>query len=56
LYEDGSGIEYAVRFDGHANEGMGQIEFQAVDKVSFPLNRIGWLIDCLEKIKNETGM
>lgn len=56
LYCDGSGIEYAVRYDGNADEGMGVIEFEAVDTATFPLKRIDWLIGCLERIKTETSM
>jgi hypothetical protein len=51
MYADGSGVEYAVRYDGYADEGGGTIELEAIDNVSFPLKRVDWLIECLERIR-----
>ena len=57
-YSDDSGVAFAVRFDAaeSTNEGLGAIEFECVDKASFPLTKIDWLIDCLQKIKAEQGI
>ena len=58
MYSDASGIEYAVRYDANqnTNEGVGAIEFENCGKVQFPHSKIDWLIDCLQKIKDEQGI
>lgn len=50
-YPDQRSIEYAVRYrtDGE-KEG---IEFEHIDKLSFPIDRLNWLIDCLVDLKVE---
>ena len=52
-YSDNSGIEFAVSLDSTQaayNGSKGLIEFEAIDKIQFPLEEIDWLISCLEKI------
>jgi hypothetical protein len=54
-YSDGSGVEYAVRYDGcradyHGERGL--IEFEHVSDVTFPASRLGWLIECLTYIRD----
>lgn len=46
-YADDSGIEYAVRLK------PGEIQFEAVDTVSFPIKEIDWLLNTLQRIKQE---
>lgn len=59
-YSDDSGIEFAVRFDGDClaitDGSKGVIEFESIDTVRFPVGRIDWLIECLQKIKTEQGL
>lgn len=52
-YLDGSGIEHAVRFGRLHREGEPVIQFESVDKVDFPVEKLDWLIACLTKIKAE---
>lgn len=47
-YSDDSGVSAAVRLDG------GVIEFEAVNKVTFELDQLDWLIAALDRIKEET--
>ena len=47
-YGDDSGVEFGVRMDG------GEIEFEAVNKVRFPVGELDWLIAALARIKAET--
>lgn len=47
-YGDDSGVEFGVRLDG------GEIEFEAVNKISFPVGELDWLIAALARIKAET--
>lgn len=48
-YSDDSGVEFAIRFNGHKNE----IEIEHIDNIRFPIDQIDWVIDCLNKIKAE---
>lgn len=55
-YSDGSGIEYAIRLDSNSiadNAEKGEIEFEHINKCKFPLSEIDWIIECLQKIKDE---
>jgi len=55
-YSDDSGIEYAIRLDSNSianNTEIGEIEFEHVNKCEFPLSEIDWIIECLQKIKDE---
>lgn len=47
-YRDDSGVEFAVRMDGE------ELELESIDKVSFPISELDWLIDALVRIKAET--
>ena len=40
-YGDDSGVEFAVRLTD------GAIQFEAIDKVDFPIGQLDWLRDCL---------
>jgi len=51
LYDDKSGIEKAVRLD--IFQEMAEIEFEAINKVSFAITDLDWLIGCLHRIKAE---
>lgn len=48
-YSDDSGVQIGVRLDGD------KIEFEAVDKISFPVEELDWLISALTRIKAETA-
>jgi len=57
-YSDDSDVEFAVRFDSSKDalgrDSSGEIEFECVGNISYPLNELDWLIECLQKIKTET--
>lgn len=58
MYSDDSGVEFAVGCDTRASDiggGIGWIEFARCGDVRFPLKKLDWLIDCLIKIRSETG-
>lgn len=47
-YSDNSGVEFAVRLDNN------EIEFEStVGKIVFPIEKIGWLIDAMNRIREE---
>jgi hypothetical protein len=50
-YDDGSGVQYAVRLvdDGTDTE----IEFESVDGIRYPIEQLDWLIACLVRIRDE---
>ena len=49
MYPDNSGIQYAVRYDDRKE--LHEIEFDSIDTVEFPIDRLDWLIDALTEIK-----
>lgn len=51
-YSDGSGVEFAVRYD--ANDFDGGIEFERINTVNFPLDKLDWLIASLTRIRDIT--
>lgn len=51
-YSDDSGIEFGVAFDDLKFDD--EITFDRINKVSFPMSRIDWMIDCLTYIKEQT--
>ena len=53
-YDDDSGTEFAVRFDGietHSNGCQGTVEFECGGSTTFPVDRLDWLIERLVAIK-----
>lgn len=50
MYEDQSGVEFGVvyRKRNHGDE----IELTHINKVGFPIERLDWLIDRLNDIRN----
>lgn len=56
-YSDGSGVEFAVRFDATETATgasiPGAIEIECIDKVTLPCDKIDWLIERLTAIKVE---
>lgn len=54
LYSDGSGVQYAVRYDATLDlHTTDVIELESVATVRFPVDRLDWLIACLERIQCE---
>lgn len=53
MYGDNSGVEKAVRMLRPGRESDVHIEFEAVTKVMFHINDLGWLIQCLCQIAEE---
>jgi hypothetical protein len=53
MYSDNSGVERAVRMLRPRKESDVYIEFEAVNKVRFHINDLGWLIQCLCQILEE---
>lgn len=50
-YSDGSGVEFAV---GLQSDAMGsEIVLEHINTVDFPLERLDWLIECLQRIRAE---
>jgi len=53
-YHGDSVSQFAVRFDKkYEFEGLESIEFESINKISFPADKIDWIIECLNKIKSE---
>lgn len=53
-YDDDSGVEFAVSFNGHevhSNGCQGVVEFEHAGVTSFPVDRLDWLIERLVAIK-----
>lgn len=51
-YSDESGVEFGVSLD--SLEFDEEITFDRINKVSFPISRLDWLIDCLTYIREQT--
>jgi hypothetical protein len=55
-YADSSGTEFAIRYNAAETPPDGSpdgvIEFENIDTVQFPANRIDWLIERLNTIKD----
>ena len=49
-YSDGSGVEFSVGLLGD------QIRLKHIDDCDFPVEEIGWLMECLERIKLEVEL
>ena len=57
-YSDGSGVEYAVRYDAtrvNSSDGGPVIELEAVGCAAFPADMVSWLIACLQEIEVQTN-
>lgn len=50
-YSDDSGIEYGVRYEN--NKGVHTIEIESVDTISIPLDKIDWVIECINYTKEQ---
>ncbi|PXX60730.1 hypothetical protein SAMN05660489_04345 [Pseudomonas sp. LAMO17WK12:I10] len=50
-YDDKSGVEFGVSCDKQRESE--EIRFHHIDHASFPIERLDWLIQCLEKIRAE---
>jgi len=51
-YADDSGVEFAVKYHNYAEPC---IEFQHINSITFPLEKLDWIINCLLKIRSETN-
>lgn len=56
-YADDSGVEFAIRYDANqqsnSNHERGVIEFESLDTVQFPAERLPWIIAKLQYIQSE---
>ena len=54
-YSDGSGVQYAVRYDAvdMHYDGCPAIKIEAVNSADFPITQLDWLIECLQRIKSD---
>jgi hypothetical protein len=52
-YSDDSGVEFGVSYS--TEPWPGQIQFECVGKVQFPVQELDWLIACLQRIRAEIG-
>lgn len=52
-YSDDSGVQFAVRFESDKSER--EILFEHCNIVDFPLEQLDWLIECLQRIKEEVS-
>ena len=50
-YDDDSAVQYGVKYDSSNDDD--EIQFERVDRVSFPAHKIDWLIASLERIRKE---
>lgn len=50
-YSDGSGVEFAVRYNG--KKLLGEIEIEHVNTIDLPLDQLDWLIAGLQRIRDE---
>lgn len=60
-YSDDSGIEFKIELDKSIDDSFngskGRILFQrCCQEAEFPLDKLDWIIDCLNKIKKELGV
>ncbi len=53
FYGDGSGVEYGVRYDSKESESLGQIEISHVGEISWPVEKLDWLIAALSRVRSE---
>ena len=52
-YSDDSGVEFAVCFD--SSKKLGELKFECVNTVEFPADRLDWIIECLNYIRDQTS-
>ena len=50
-YSDGSGVEFAIRYFKNGRESL--IEFEHINAIQFPIEKIDWLIACLDNIQHQ---
>ena len=56
MYSDDSGVEFSVAYYASETDykgGTGVIKFESCGDVRFPIKKIDWLIECLQKIRTE---
>lgn len=49
MYPENSGVEYAINYDEFKTDG--EIEIKSVDTVTFPIDKLDWMINALQEIK-----
>jgi len=53
-YDDGSGVEFAVTYEHepylHDEKVIGFVTIKHCDDVVFPIDKVEWLIDCLNRV------
>ena len=58
-YSDGSGVEYGVYYDSNATatcaDHVGEFTIEHIDNITFGINEIDWLIECLRDIQSEVA-
>jgi len=50
MYSDDSGIQYAVKYNEYCVDR--EIGFESIDSIDFPIERLDWLIEALQDIKD----
>lgn len=58
-YSDGSSVEFGVTYHKepylHDKKIIGYVDITHIDTATFPITKLDWLIECLQRIKSETG-
>lgn len=58
-YSDGSEVEFEVAYSSeeylHDKSIKGVIKSTHLDDVEFPITKLDWLIECLQRVKTEVG-
>lgn len=53
-YSDGSGVEFDVTYERepylHDSKIIGYVKITHVGDVTFPITKVEWLIDCLQRV------
>ena len=58
-YSDGSDVEFAVTYENkpylHDEEIQGVITIEHIEEIDFPITKVDWLIECLERIRDNAS-
>jgi len=52
-YSDGSGVEFAIRYNEH--NLLSEIEIEHVNAIDIPIDKLDWLIAGLQRIRDEVS-
>jgi len=59
-YSDGSGVEFSVTYKQepylHDEKIIGFVDIAHGDEITFPITKVEWLIECLQRVLSESGV